>query len=92
VRHIVWALSARADLETIRAYIGQFNPIAAQRLAQRIVTATETVIARFPQAGRSIGSGRYEFPIVRPYTLRYQIDGDTVVILRVRHGARQAEE
>ncbi len=92
VRHVIWTLSARADLETIRAYIGQFNPIAAQRLAQRIVTSTETIIARFPQAGRSIGGGRYEFPIVRPYALRYEIDGDTVMILRVRHGARQAED
>jgi len=92
VRHVIRALSARADLEAIRGYIGQFNPIAAQRLAQHIVTTTETIIGRFPQAARSIGGGRYELPIVRPYTLRYEIDGDTVVILRVRHGARQAEE
>ncbi len=92
VRRVIWADSALDDLDSIKAYIGQFSPIAAQRMAQRILTATENVIALFPHAGRSIGGGHYEFPIVRPYALRYRIKGDDVIILRVRHGARQAED
>jgi plasmid stabilization system protein ParE len=92
VRRVVWADSALDDLDSIKAYIGQFNPIAAQRMAQGILTATENVIGLFPEAGRSIGNGCYEFPIVWPYALRYRIRGDDVIILRVRHGARQAED
>jgi plasmid stabilization system protein ParE len=86
VRRVIWTESALDDLASIKAYIGQFNPIAARRMAQRILTAIENVIGCFPQAGRSIGSGRYEFPIVWPYALRYRIKGDDVMVLRVRHG------
>jgi plasmid stabilization system protein ParE len=92
VRRVVWSDSALDDLDSIKAYISQFSPIAAQRMAQHIMTATESVIGLFPKAGRSIGGNRYEFPIVRPYSLRYRTEGDDVIILRVRHGARQAED
>jgi toxin ParE1/3/4 len=92
VRRVIWTDPALDDLDSIRAYIGQFNPIAAQRMAQRILTATDKVIGLFPHAGRSIGGSRYEFPIVWPYALRYRIENDDVIILRVRHGTRQAED
>jgi addiction module RelE/StbE family toxin len=92
VRRVIWTDSALDDLDGIRAYIGQFNPIAAQRIAQRILTATENVVRVFPRAGRSTGHHIYEFPIVRPYALRYRIEDGHVIILRVRHGSRQAED
>jgi len=92
VRRVIWTLSARADLASIRAYIGQFNPLAAQRMAQRILTATDKVIGAFPRAGHPPGRKYLEFPIVWPYLVRYRIEGDNIIILRVRHGARQTED
>ena len=29
---------------------------------------------------------------VRPYVLRYRVEADRVIILRIRHGARQEED
>ena len=40
MREIVWTVAALRDVQGIRAYIGQFNPTAARRVAddrQRIM-------------------------------------------------------
>jgi len=85
---IVWSDLALADLAHIRAYIGQFNPAAAQRFAARIIAATDS-LTRFPEIGRHIGNGRRELAIVPPYLIRYRITGARVEIIRVRHGAQR---
>ena len=87
-RRIVWSEPARNDLQSIRAYIGQFNPGAAQLMATRILAAAENLAER-AERGRPIGKGRRELTIVWPYLIRYRIAGDAVLILRIRHGARR---
>jgi plasmid stabilization system protein ParE len=49
-------------------------------------------LAEFPHRGRTAEDGRREMTIVRPYVLRYRVEGETVVILRIRHGARDEED
>ena len=39
VAEVVWTGPALASLETIRLYIGAFNPLAAQRMALRLLAA-----------------------------------------------------
>jgi len=85
---VVWTEPARQDLEGIRSYIGQFSPLAAQRMAVRLHAAAESLREQ-PWRGRSIGRGRRELTIIRPYLIRYRLDGEVVVILRIRHGARR---
>ena len=92
VWRVVWSDPALDDLASIRDYIGQFNPLAAQRMAQRIFSTTEKIIGTFPRAGRPLGRERFEVSIIWPYMLRYRIEGDDVFILRVRRGARQPED
>lgn len=82
-----WTDEAVANLETIAAYIEAFNPAAARRLAARLVEAAES-LAKFPERGRSAGGELREWPLVYPYIIRYRVAGDTVLILRIRHGAR----
>lgn len=78
-----------ADLESIRRYIGNFNPYAARGMAAQIIEAANS-LATFPYRGRQVaGTQLRESTIVRPYIIRYRIDPDRVVILRVRHGARR---
>ena len=85
---VIWTSSALADLEGIRRYIGNFNPYAARDMADRIIEAGNS-LANFPYRGRSVpGTQLRESTIARPYIIRYRVEPNRVVILRVRHGAR----
>lgn len=85
---IVWSESAIADLVGIRTYIGQFNPFAARRMAEALIAAGNGLI-EFPERGRSLGGGRRELTVVWPYVIRYRVEHERIVILRVRHGRRR---
>jgi len=45
---VVWTREALANLELIRAYIQQFDPGAAQRMARRLIEAGDS-LRTFPQ-------------------------------------------
>jgi toxin ParE1/3/4 len=87
---IVWNEPALRDIEKIRAHVAQFDPKAAQRLADRIVAAGES-LSEFPNRGRLAGNRRRELAIVPPYIIRYRYraSDETVYITRIKHG-RQA--
>jgi len=86
--HVVWTQSAIGDLTGIRQYIGQFNPYAAQRMAESLIAAASG-LTDFPERGRPVGPGKRELTVVWPYVIRYRIEGERVVVLRVRHGRRR---
>jgi addiction module RelE/StbE family toxin len=88
VRRIIWSPRAAGDLRGIRDYIGQFNPSAAARFAALLVSKAES-LADFQARGRAVSGKRRELVVVRPYVIRYRIEADRVVILRIRHGARR---
>jgi len=90
VRRVIWTVEARANLAGIRAYISQFNPLAARRLATGIVTAADS-LEDHAERGRRIRGTVRELSAIYPYLIRYQIEDDRVLILRVRHGARRPE-
>ena len=87
---IVWSRRALVDLATIRTYIDQFSPLAAQRMTARLRTAAASLHA-YPERGRLAGNGARELTIVPPYVIRYRTAGNEVLILRIKHGARAAE-
>ncbi len=86
---VVWSDAALANLDAIEAYIRQFSPLAAQRMAQRLLMAAWG-LEQAPERGRSITRNRRELTIIPPYLIRYRIDGEQVVILEVRHAARRS--
>ena len=89
MRSVVWTLSALADLADIRRYIAAFNPDAAQRIAARLI-AVGNGLVNFPERGRPVpDTDLREATVVYPYIIRYRVDGDRVLILRVRHGMRR---
>jgi toxin ParE1/3/4 len=87
---IVWTDDAVANLEAIVTYVSAFNPVAANALGARLIAVADS-LASFPDRGRDVGYGRRERTTVWPYILRYRVVDDCVVILRVRHGARDEE-
>jgi plasmid stabilization system protein ParE len=87
VVQVVWTRGALVELRAIRSYIAEISPLAAQRLAARLMAAARS-LETWPDRGRPISRGRRELTIVPPYLIRYVQAGDRVVILELRHGAR----
>ena len=87
---IVWTDEAIGQLEAIVTYISALNPAAARRLGERLISLADS-LAEFPDRGRDAGDGKREMTNVWPYILRYRVEADRVLILRIRHGARDEE-
>ena len=84
---------ALAELDTIFAYIHQYNPVAAGKVVMRI-QAVAAQLARYP----SLGPPKYKagvrmFPVRGyPYLIFYTIENEEVLVLSVRHSARKPME
>jgi toxin ParE1/3/4 len=87
LKKIVWTDEAVEHLEAIVTYVSVHDPAAAERLARRLIELADS-LAEFPDRGRDAGDGKREMTTVWPYILRYRVERERVVILRIRHGAR----
>jgi toxin ParE1/3/4 len=87
---VVWLTEALDQLNQIAAYIRIFNPASADRITDRL-TALGDSLTKFPNRGRPAKHGLRELTTVPPYVLRYEVVDQTVYIVAVVHGARQAE-
>ena len=90
----VWSPEAIEDLASLRAYIEQDDPGAAQRVALHILRNIETLLSQHPDMGRpGRVPGTRELVIPRtPFIVPYRVHGDTIQVLRVLHGARRWPE
>lgn len=91
---LAWAPQAIEDLASLRAYIAENNPAAAQRVAMDILRAIREGIVRHPDIGRpGRVPGTRELVIPHtPFIVPYCVRANTIVILGVYHGARQWPE
>jgi plasmid stabilization system protein ParE len=95
MRAVVWSDDAVADFEQLVAYIAADNPAAADRAADRIEEAG-AALGSLATGRRGRVTGTYEKVMVGlPYIIAYAIRAhgqsgeiDSVVILRIIHGAR----
>jgi len=87
VAQVVWTKRALADLMAIREYIGQFSPLAAQRMAVRLRVAAESLVDH-PERGRRATATLRELAVVPPYLIRYYFGDEVVHIVRIRHAAQ----
>jgi addiction module RelE/StbE family toxin len=86
---VIWSPAALREIEHIYHYIAQFNPRAAENVANELLTAGDS-LESFPYRGRPVpGTNLREMTIVYPYIIGYRVAADQVRILRVRHGARR---
>lgn len=74
-------------IDLIRAYIRQFDEAAAVRFSKRLKDAGDS-LAEFPNRGRPASHGTRELVTVPPYILRYQVEGENVIILAIKHSAQ----
>jgi plasmid stabilization system protein ParE len=89
---LVWSSAALDDFDQTIAFLAERNPNAALRVADRIDRAARK-LARLPTGRPGRVAGTYEKIVTGlPYILAYAMTppgaGNSVVILRVIHGAR----
>ena len=89
-REIVWSPLARARLQEIRAYVAKDKPVAAERLAIRIVAVIEA-LRDHPYLGHAgTESGVRELVIGgTPYIVLYRVRGKRVTIQTIWHAAQR---
>jgi toxin ParE1/3/4 len=86
---VVWTLAAARGIQRAYDYIVNFNPRAAMHVAES-PRAEANSLMDFPRRGRPVpGTNMRELVTSHPYIIRYRIEGDKVVILRIRHTARR---
>lgn len=84
-----WTTNAASDLTQIVERIRCESPEAALHVARTIYRAVAE-LEKFPRRGRNgllEGTRELVFP-PWPYLVVYEINGDRVIVLRVRHASR----
>jgi plasmid stabilization system protein ParE len=87
---VVWTEPALDGVALAYDYIFKFNPRAATHVAQTLIAEGDS-LEHFPHRGRPVArtSMRELVSHSYPYIIRYRIEGDRVIILRIRHTARR---
>jgi toxin ParE1/3/4 len=81
---------ADADIDEICIHIAKDNPIAADRLDEKL-HQTIQFLSEFPGMGHhreDVSDARYLFWSVGNYVIAYRVEAGTLVVIRVLHGAR----
>jgi toxin ParE1/3/4 len=81
---VAFVTRARRQLNAQTAYLIDRNPVAAQRLLQRVDDARRQ-LADFPRSGPPAVTPGLRRLILAPYVLTYRIQGSVVEILDFRH-------
>ena len=90
-----WVKEAISDLEECREFLKSKNPKAAKNAIKRIIEVTKLLLEQ-PYLGHPI-EGMPEFQKISipfgkyGYVLKYRVDGQKIVILRVWHGRQEKD-
>jgi toxin ParE1/3/4 len=90
---VVWTARALRDLASLRDYVVQDHPAAAERQVERVISAAAG-LAEFPETGVPGRRAKSRELIVSrtPYLVPYRVRGEFVEVLRVLHGLQRWPE
>ena len=87
---VIFAPEAIRDLERLREFLRPGNPVAAEQAARTIIQSVQS-LGEHPGIGRPIDDlpEDYRDWLIdfgdSGYIARYRIDGETIVVLAIRH-------
>ena len=90
---LIWLPEAREDVERLFEFLVDVNPAAAER-AVRLIQQGANRLLEQPELGRPMAVDSFRRELVLPfgvaaYVLRYRLEGDYVVVIRVWHGREE---
>jgi plasmid stabilization system protein ParE len=91
---LIWSVAARADLIRLRQFIEPHNPNAARNAAQTIKNAANLILQHSGIGKRLEGRQDRELFVPfgqRGYVIRYRLDENAIVILKIWHGLEDRE-
>jgi toxin ParE1/3/4 len=91
---IIFSPQAIADIENAVRFISRENPLAAERVGNRLIDRV-AILENFPMIGPPYSKrGGIRFLVSRPYVIfyRFRTEENCVDILRYWHGARGEPE
>ena len=96
-RRVLWARSARRDLETIVAHLADRSPQAALATLDRLEARAKSLVTlagrgRVVPELRRLHVQQYGELVVPPYRIVYGVHGSQVVVLAVLDARRSLED
>ena len=85
---LIWTEPALQDLDVIADYIALDNPVAAQRLVQKVFSSVE-ILQSFPKMGLcppELANSPYRQLVIIPCRIFYRIEKNVVYILHAMRG------
>lgn len=85
---IVYSTESIEDLERLREFINEHDPVAANRVAMNLISKIEQ-LAQFPSLGVAVdhpdAPDNMRQLVIQKYIVRYQFFDDLILILKVWH-------
>jgi plasmid stabilization system protein ParE len=94
---VLWTFAASQDLESIVNFVGRNTPQTARPVLRNLRKRAQT-FKTFPERGRlvpelaGIGLHLYRELLVSPWRIVYRISANTVYVMMVIDGRRNAED
>lgn len=86
---VIWTEPALDGIDRAYDYLAGLNPRAAAHVAETLRAEGDS-LQHFPQRGRPVPiTNMRELVTSYPYIIRYRIEANEVVILRIRHTSRR---
>jgi len=87
---VEWTAPAIDDVLAIKSYIGRDSPAYADRFADRMIEAAESLVS-LPRRGRVVPEANDETIrelLFGNYRIIYRLENERVLLLTILHGAR----
>ena len=87
---VIWSEGALLDLEHIRDYIAQDNPVYANMFVERLLKTTRH-LPQFPQSGRQMPEAKdpnIREVLYQGYRIVYRLSPDLIEVVMAVHGSR----
>ena len=89
---LIWSAAARRDVIRLRTFIDPHNPEAARNAADTLKKATRLLLGH-PALGKRLEEREDRELFIpfgqRGYILRYRLEDETLVIVRIWHGLEE---